>query len=64
MPLAWSIGVGGALEGRDTECRGLFCFSGSCLDAPIHEEFVMRDVEGICLVDDWTTRLEGFIEGI
>lgn len=68
MALAWGFNVGGALAGKGKECRDLFCFAGSCLDAPIHEEFVMRNAEGTCLDDDSTTRLEKFvirdIEGI
>ena len=57
--MAWGFGVSGALEGRGKECRDLFCFGGSGLDAPIHEEFVIRDAEGIRLADNSTTRLEG-----
>lgn len=59
MPWAWGIEMGSALEGRVKECRGLFCFGGSCLDAPIHDEFVIRDVEGLCLAEDSTMRLGG-----
>lgn len=64
MPLTWGFGgfgVSSALEGRGKECRDLFCFGGSCLDAPIHEEFVIRDAEGICLANDSTVRLEEFV---
>lgn len=46
--------MSGTLAGRGKECRALFC----CLDAPIHEEFVIRDAKGICLDDDSATRLE------
>ena len=54
MPLAWRFIVGGALAGRGKECRNSFCLGGSLLDAPIHEEFVIRDV-----TEDSTTRLGG-----
>lgn len=56
--LAWGFDVSGPLAGRGKECRDLFCCGGSCWDAPIHEEFVMRDAKVICLDDDSTTRLE------
>jgi hypothetical protein len=59
VPWAWGIEIDSALEGRAKECRGLFCFGGSCLDAPIHDEFVIRDVEGLYLAEDSTTRLGG-----
>ena len=49
MTLAWGIGAGGAPECG--EYRGLFCFGGSFFEAPIHEEFVIRDVEGICFTE-------------
>jgi len=51
----------GALAGRGKECWDLFCLGASCLDAPIHEELVIRDAKGICFDDDSTSRLEGFI---
>lgn len=60
MPLAWGYNVSGALAGRGKECRDLLCFGGSCLDAPIHEEFVIRDAKEICL-DDGSTHLEEFV---
>lgn len=58
MILAWGINVSGALADRGKECQDVFCFGGSCLDAPIHEKFVIRDAKGICLDDDSTARLE------
>jgi hypothetical protein len=61
VPLVWGFNVNGALAGRGKECRDLFCFGGSCLDVPIHEEFVIRDAKGICLDDGSTTRLEEFV---
>lgn len=61
MPLAWGFIVGGALAGRGKECRNSFCLGGSLLDAPIHEEFVIRDAKGICFDEDSTTRLEEFV---
>lgn len=59
MPLAWGY-VSGTLAGKGKECRDLLCFGGSYLEAPIHEEFVIRDAKGICL-DDGSTRLEEFV---
>ena len=56
MLLAWGYNVNDALAGRGKEGRD---FGVSCLDAPIHEEFVKRDA--ICLDDDSTTRLEEFV---
>ena len=61
MPLAWGFGASGAMEGRGKECRDLICFGGPCLDAPIHEEFVIRDAEGICLADGSTMCLKEFV---
>lgn len=59
MPFAWGIGMGSASGGRGKERRVLFCFDGSCLNEPIHEEFVIRDVERIWFADDLTMRLRG-----
>lgn len=58
MILAWGFNVSGALAGRGKECRDLFCFRGSDVDAPIHVEFVIRDAKGTCLDDGSATRLE------
>jgi len=56
--LAWGFNVSGALVGRGKECRDLFCFGRSDLDAPIHEEFVIREAKEIYLDDDSATHLE------
>lgn len=58
MPLAWGLNLSGTLSGKGKECRDMFCFGASCLDAPIHEEFVIRDAKALCLNDDSITRLE------